>query len=273
MQTRIALAAALAALSSAAAAQTAGQSAVPSRDSAYVTGSARQVATGAFGQCVRSGFWTPADAAEPCDATARAAATPIAVAKPEPVPQAQPAPVVAAAPPRPVLEKVSLSSDVLFEFGKATLRDEGKQKLDELAGRITDANIEEIVAVGHADRIASEQFNQQLSEQRAQAVKAYLVDKGMASQLVKTEGKGESQPVTHCGKMGAERASNKKLVQCLQPDRRVEIEVFGTRQTSGTGSTGTGTTSGGAGSGTTSGGNGTTSGGNGATSGAGASKR
>ena len=250
MQTRIALAAALTALSGAAAAQTAGQSAVPSRDSAYVTGSARQMATGAFGQCVRTGYWTPADAADPCDPTARAAATPIAVAQPEPVPQAQPAPVVAAVPPRPVIEKVSLSSDVLFEFGKATLRDEGKQKLDEMAGRLTDANVEEIVAVGHADRIASEQFNQQLSEQRAQAVKTYLVDKGMASQLVKTEGKGESQPVTNCGKMGAERANNKKLVQCLQPDRRVDIEVFGTRQASGTGSTGgTGTTSGGTGTG------------------------
>ena len=208
------------------------------------------MATGAFGQCVRTGYWTPADAADPCDPTARAAATPIAVAQPEPVPQAQPAPVVAAVPPRPVIEKVSLSSDVLFEFGKATLRDEGKQKLDEMAGRLTDANVEEIVAVGHADRIASEQFNQQLSEQRAQAVKTYLVDKGMASQLVKTEGKGESQPVTNCGKMGAERANNKKLVQCLQPDRRVDIEVFGTRQASGTGSTGgTGTTSGGTGTG------------------------
>jgi OmpA-OmpF porin, OOP family len=254
---RIAITAALAAISGAAAAQTAGPNFPPagpsaqSKDGAYVTGSARQMATGAFGQCVRTGYWTPADAADPCDATARAAVTPIAIAKPEPVPQAQPAPVVAAVPPRPVIEKVSLSSDVLFEFGKATLRDEGKQKLDELAGRISDANVEEIMAVGHADRIASEQFNQQLSEQRAAAVKAYLVDKGLASQLVKTEGKGESQPVANCGKMGAERASNKKLVQCLQPDRRVDIEVFGTRQASGTGSTGatggsgaTGTTSG-----------------------------
>src|SRR3954468_19628367 len=253
---RIALAAALAASYGLAAGQTGPQRTAP--NSAYVNGSAGQMATGAFGQCVRAGYWTPADAAEPCDPTARAAATPIAAARPEPVAQAAPAPAPQAeaaplAPPRPVIEKVSLSSDVLFEFGKATLRDEGKHKLDELAGRISDANIEEIVAVGHADRIASEQFNQQLSEQRAQAVKAYLVDKGMAAQLVKTEGKGESQPVTNCGKMGAERANNKKLVQCLQPDRRVDIEVFGTRQASGTGSTGaTGTTSGA--SGTTSGG-------------------
>src|SRR5688572_26239752 len=159
----------------------------------------------------------------------------------EPVPQAAPAPTpIAAEPPRPVIEKVTLSSDVLFEFNKATLRPEGQQKLDELAGRISDANIDEIVAIGHADRIASENYNQKLSEDRAKAVKAYLVDKGMREQLVKAEGKGESQPVTDCRKMGPERGNNKKLVECLQPDRRVEIEVFGTRETAATGGTGSG---------------------------------
>jgi OOP family OmpA-OmpF porin len=141
-----------------------------------------------------------------------------------------------------VLEKVTLSSDVLFQFGKATLRPEGKQKLDELAGRIGDANVQEIVAVGHADRIASEEYNQKLSEERANAVKVYLADKGVDPQIVKAEGKGESEPVTGdaCSKMGPERGQNRKLVQCLQPDRRVEIEVFGTREASGTGATGAG---------------------------------
>jgi len=241
---RLALAAALAAIGSTAAAQTAPM------NSAYVTGSAGQDARGAYGQCVRTGYWTPALAAEPCDATPRASEPPVPVARAEPAaapaPAPEPAPIVAA--PRPVIEKVTLSSDVLFEFGKATLRDSGKQKLDELAGRISGANVEEVVAVGHADRIDTEQRNQRLSEERANAVKVYLVDKGLAPQLVKTEGKGESQPVTECGKMGAERASNKKLVNCLQPDRRVDIEVFGTRETSGTGSSsgagGTGATTG-----------------------------
>jgi OOP family OmpA-OmpF porin len=162
------------------------------------------------------------------------------------VAQQEPVPPVAAAPiplaPRPVLEKVTLSSDVLFEFGKAALRPEGKQKLDELAGRIGDANLDEIVATGHADRIASDEYNQKLSEERANAVKVYLVDKGLDPQLVKAEGKGESEPVTGdaCSKMGRENAKNRKLVQCLQPDRRVEIEVFGTREASGTGATGAG---------------------------------
>ena len=236
MMSRIAIAAALAALSGAAAAQT------PAPTSGYVTDSSRTGARGAFGQCVRTGFWNPALAEEPCDGTARAGAAPVPVARAEPVAQPAPAPApeptpIVAAPPRPVLEKVTLSSDVLFEFGKAQLRPEGQQKLDELAGRIGDANIDEIVAVGHADRIASENYNQKLSEERANAVKVYLIDKGMSAQLVKAEGKGESQPVTECRKMGAERASNRKLVSCLQPDRRVEIEVFGTRETSGTGAT------------------------------------
>jgi OOP family OmpA-OmpF porin len=236
MISRLALAAALAAIGGAAAAQTPDSS----MSGGYVTNSARDTARGAFGQCVRTGYWTPALAAEPCDATPRAAVPPVPVARAEPAVQAapapQPEPTPLAAAPRPVIEKVTLSSDVLFEFGKATLRDSGKEKLDQLAGRISGANVEEIVAVGHADRIDNEQRNQRLSEERAQAVKGYLVDKGLDPQLVKTEGKGESQPVTACGKMGAERSSNKKLVECLQPDRRVDIEVFGTRETSGTGS-------------------------------------
>jgi len=234
---RVAVAAALAVLSGTALAQT---SQSQSLGSGYVQDSTRNITTGAFGQCVRTGYWNPALAAEPCDPTPRATAQPAAVAQPQPAAQAQPAPVPIVAAPRPVLEKVTLSSDVLFEFNKAALRPEGKQKLDELAGRIGDANVEEIVAVGHADRIASETYNQKLSEERANAVKVYLVDKGVSPQLVKAEGKGESEPMTagSCQKMGPERASNKKLVNCLQPDRRVDIEVFGTRETSATGGTG-----------------------------------
>ena len=239
---RIALAAALAALGGTAGAQTNN----PANSGGYVTNSSSQHATGAFGQCVRTGYWSPALAAEPCDATPRASAPPPPVVRQEPVAQAAPAPVapVVVAPLRPVIEKVTLTSDVLFEFGKSTLRDSGKQKLDELAGRIGGANVEEIVAVGHADRIASENYNQKLSEERANAVKVYLTDKGVSPQLIKAEGKGESAPVADCQKMGPERASNKKLVNCLQPDRRVEIEVFGTRESSGTGaSSGSGATS------------------------------
>jgi OOP family OmpA-OmpF porin len=138
-----------------------------------------------------------------------------------------------------VIEKVTLNSDVLFDFNKATLKEEGKGKLDELAERIKDARVDEVDAAGHADRIGSDEYNRRLSGERAQAVREYLAQKGIPSGKIRAEGKGESEPVTgdSCARMGPEKASNRKLVRCLQPDRRVEIEVLGSRETrSSTGS-------------------------------------
>ena len=218
-----------AALCGTAAAQTATSSAVPG----YVTSSSGQVVLSGFGQCVRSQFWVPANAAEPCDRVARAELAPpppvAAAPAPEPAPAVAP---VAIVPPRPVIQKITLSTDVLFDFGKAELKDTGKARLDQLVGEVKDANVDEIVAVGHADRIASEDYNQKLSEARAQAVKDYLTQTGTKANTITAEGKGESQPVTgeDCKKLGAERGANKKLVSCLQPDRRVEIEVLGSRE-------------------------------------------
>src|SRR6185503_15226048 len=191
-----------------------------------------------FGQCVRSGFWTPANAADPCDRVARAdlAPPPPVAAAPAPAPEPAPAPLVLAPPepPRPVIQKLTLSTDVLLDFGKAELKDSGKARLDQLASEIKGADVDEIIAVGHADRIASEDYNQKLSEARAQAVKDYLAQQGAKSNVITAQGKGESQPVTGdaCKKLGAERGNNKKLVDCLQPDRRVEIEVLGSRTVS-----------------------------------------
>jgi OOP family OmpA-OmpF porin len=134
-----------------------------------------------------------------------------------------------------VIQKLTLSTDVLFQFGKAELAPSGVNKLDELASTAQGAEVDRVVIVGHADRIGSEQYNKELSERRAQAVKGYLAQKGASAQRVQAEGKGESAPVTgnECSKMGPERGSNKKLVACLQPDRRVEIEVLGHRQAAG----------------------------------------
>jgi OOP family OmpA-OmpF porin len=141
-----------------------------------------------------------------------------------------------------VIQKLTLSTDVLFDFGKSELKDSGKSRLDQLASEIKGADVDEIIAVGHADRIASDDYNQKLSEARAQAVKDYLTEKGAKSNVITAQGKGESQPVTgdDCKKLGAEKSSNKKLVACLQPDRRVEIEVLGSRTVS-TGSPAAGT--------------------------------
>jgi len=85
-----------------------------------------------------------------------------------------------------------------------------------------------IIAVGHADRIGKDAYNQKLSERRAAAVKEYLVSKGIEANRVYTEGKGEKQPVT-AGKCGKSEKKTKALIECLQPDRRVEIEVIGTK--------------------------------------------
>jgi OOP family OmpA-OmpF porin len=208
----------------------------------------KSVVLSGFGTCVRSGFWTPAMAAEPCDRItvaqvvpppAPVAAAPEPKLEPAPAPKIEPAPlaqpVPAPEPPRPVIQKVTLSTDVLFDFNSAELKEGGKKRLDELASQVKDANVDEIIAIGHADRIASEDYNKKLSEARAQSVRDYLQGKVTNARAVTAEGKGESQPVTgeDCKKMGPETGANKKLVACLQPDRRVEIEVLGSRQVAG----------------------------------------
>jgi OmpA-OmpF porin, OOP family len=183
----------------------------------YLTDPRESAVTNSTGLCWRSGDWTPDKAASPCDAVPRAAAPAPVVSEAAPAP----APVAAAplAPPT-VIEKITLKSDALFEFNKADLRPEGQQKLDDLARTAQGSRVEQVVIVGHADRIGSEKYNKDLSERRAEAVKSYLAAKGVDQQRVRAEGHGESEPVTQCGRMGPENGSNKKLVSCLQPDRR-----------------------------------------------------
>ncbi len=180
------------------------------------------------GACWKTARWTPAMAIEACDPDLIKKEAPPAAKPAEPKPAA-PAPAPA---PKPAAEKVTLAADTLFDFDKATLRADGKAKLDELLAKVKGIKLEVIIAVGHADRIGSDKYNQKLSENRAASVKAYLVSKGLEPNRVYTEGKGEKQPVTgaQCKNMGKDHRSNKKLVACLQPDRRVEIEVIGTRQ-------------------------------------------
>jgi len=235
---------ALVAISLAALAGTA--SAVPG----YVTTNGEHAVVSGSGQCVRTGSWTPDQAREPCDAVAHAA-TPAPAPVAEEPKAAEPAPVAEAAP-APVIEKVDLSTDVLFEFDSATLKDSGKKKLDEIAQSAQGADVDRVRIVGHADRIGSDQYNLDLSQRRAQSVKEYLAQSGAAADRVDAEGVGKSDPVTgdECDRMGPARKSNKKLVACLQPDRRVEIELLGQREASsdtsgaGTGSSSSSSTSG-----------------------------
>jgi outer membrane protein OmpA-like peptidoglycan-associated protein len=154
----------------------------------------------------------------------------VPVVKAEPTPA--PAPLAAAAPAPVVIEKITLSTDVLFGFNKAELTPAGQQKLDDLAKQAQGANVERVVLTGHADRIGSEDYNQELSEQRAQAVADYLQTKGVDSSRLQVAGKGESEPVTgdQCKRMGPESNKNQKLIACLQPDRRVDAELLGSRE-------------------------------------------
>jgi len=151
---------------------------------------------------------------------------------PAPAPEVRPAPPPPAPKPKPAAEKVTFTATVGFDFDKALVKPEGKTRLDQLANRIGGINLEVVIAIGHADVIGSDAYNQKLSVRRAEAIKAYLASKGIEPNRIYTEGKGEKQPVTgdKCKKLGPEHRSNKKLVACLAPDRRVEIEVIGTRQ-------------------------------------------
>jgi len=161
--------------------------------------------------CWRDAFWTPATANAKCDGAL------VAVAPQPPV-----APPVA--PPAIQSQKVTYQADALFDFDKAILKPGGKEKLDDLASKIGDLNLEVVVATGYTDRIGSDKYNDRLSLRRAQAVKAYLVSKGIEANRIYTEGKGKRNPVT----TGCNQKNRKQLIACLAPDRRVEVEVVGT---------------------------------------------
>ena len=141
-------------------------------------------------------------------------------APPAPKPEAEkPKPKPEPEKPKPVAEKVTFAADVLFDFDKAVIKPEGKSKLDDISNKVRGINLEVVIAIGHADSIGSDAYNQRLSVRRAESVKAYLVSKGIEPNRVYTEGKGEKQPVAD-NKTRDGRAKN----------RRVEIEVIGTRK-------------------------------------------
>lgn len=155
---------------------------------------------------------------------------------PAPAASASPAPApkpaqVRLAPANPVAEKARIAAELLFDFDRATIRPDGRSVLDGLAAKARAISIESLIVTGYADRIGSAAHNLDLSRRRADAVKAYLASKGFAASRIYPEGKGKAQPVTgdKCRNMGPENRRNRKLIACLQPDRRVEIELIGTR--------------------------------------------
>ncbi len=187
--------------------------------------------------CWRTAYWTPAMAIAECDpdlvkkAAAPAPAAPAPTAKPAapaaPAPAAAAKPATApAAPAAPSVQKITLASKALFDFDKAVLKPEGQAVLDrEIVSRIKEVQKLELVLVtGHTDRLGSQQYNQKLSERRAAAVAAYLASKGVAKDKIETLGMGKTQPVPG---VVCEQKNRKALIACLQPHRRVEVEVKG----------------------------------------------
>jgi OmpA-OmpF porin, OOP family len=247
---RVAAATTTAAAPAAASGSTAGASAQsaatgatePIRPPGYAVASDGRVVLSGFGTCVRAGHWAPHNAAEPCDRIAVAQVEPpVPVVTPEPklepapapivqAPPPQPAPLAAPEPPRPVIQRITLATDVLFEFDKAQLRDSGKSKLDEIAEATKDARVEEILVAGYADPIGSEQYNEKLSAARASAVREYLTQKGVSPERIKSEGRGETREFTEgqCDKL-----TGKKLIACFEPNRRVDVDLLGSRVVAG----------------------------------------
>ena len=197
------------------------------KDNSLVTDTRTGVVKSGFGLCWHSGFGPPPASTPECDPNYVAYVAP-PVVKSAAVPP--PAQVAALTPPpasRPVAEKLTLDADTLFDFDKAALRPAGRDALDGFISKLRDVSPETIMAIGHTDRIGTERYNQRLSEQRVASVKAYMVSKGVEPGRVYTEGKGETQPVTKAGDCAGPKSA--KVIACLQPDRRVDIEVIGTK--------------------------------------------
>ena len=172
--------------------------------SAYLQDQRGVISRNATDLCWHTGYWTPADSVPGCDGP---------LAKPA----AAPAKAVAAAPVA-TAEKVTFAADAFFDFDKYALKPEGKSSLDGLVANIKNLDVEVIVAVGHTDSIGTDAYNQKLSERRANAVKEYLVSKGVDPKKIYTEGKGKRQPV-----------ADNRTKEGRAKNRRVEIEVVANR--------------------------------------------
>jgi OmpA-OmpF porin, OOP family len=202
------------------------QAAIP--NSAYVQDSRGVIARDPYGLCWRAGSWTPADAVAGCDGELVSPAPKVTAPAPaEMAPAAAaplPAPVAAPAAPKRCDFSVTLENDQTFAFNKTVLTGAAKSRIDEqvlpkLAGCV---KADLVIVTGHADRLGAQQYNQKLSEKRANAVATYLKSKGVAADI-DTLGVGKTQSVKACD----DKLARKELIACLAPNRRVSIDVKG----------------------------------------------
>ncbi len=194
----------------------------------YVIDARNVVARSGTGLCWRTGFWSPAAAASAMagEFPAGCACDPDIVPRENCVAPAAPAPAPAAAPaPAPAPTTVVLSAQALFGFDRAVLTPEGKAAIDtEVIAKLPQVGALEMVTIeGHTDRIGSHQYNQALSERRAMAVKAYLVERGISADLIDTIGYGKTSPVP--GVSCPDTLGRSQLIACLEPHRRVQVTI------------------------------------------------
>lgn len=205
----------------------------PTAAPGYLQDSNGRVVMSSTGACWHTGYWTTAQAVVVgCDGVLakavpipppapRVEAPPAAPPSPPPaaeapplvLPPAEPAPAAAKRPPT---EKITLDTDTYFDFDKANLKPEGQRKLDEIASRLNQMELEVVVATGHTDSVGMENYNENLSQRRAAAVKTFLESRGLPAERIHIDAKGETQPV-------ASNATREGRAQ----NRRVEVEVVG----------------------------------------------
>jgi len=190
----------------------------------YLTDSSGNVVKSGSGLCWHTGSWTPEMAIAECDPDLMKKEAPkLAAAE---VPAAEPAPAVA--PDAPAFVPITLQAEALFGFDKAVIQPGGKQRLDEevVAKMKEYPQVELIRVTGYTDRIGTSAYNQKLSQRRADAVKDYLVGQGVAAGRIETAAKGEADPIASCNEVkGKANGKNRKLVECLQPNRRITVEI------------------------------------------------
>lgn len=179
----------------------------------YVVDGSGKVVKDGSGECIRTSYFTAALAIQECD--------PDLIPKaPEPAPVAQPAPAPEPAPaPTPVITKVSLEADAYFDFDKATLKQGGKDRIDAEITKLGQVELNSVIAIGHTDSVGPDAYNQKLSERRAQAVKDYMVSKGVAADRIQIKGEGESKPI-----------ADNKTKEGRAKNRRVEVEFNATKK-------------------------------------------
>jgi OOP family OmpA-OmpF porin len=191
----------------------------------YLLDSRGAVVKSASGLCVHTGFWTTAMAIAECDPTLVKKVTPVL---------SNSTPTVAA--PLPIEEKqiiytpYTLQTETLFAYNKSEISNDGKQQInDGIVGMMKKYPSDGDVRItGHADRIGSEEYNLALSQRRADAVVAYLIEQGIDGKRIKTIAKGQSEPVVSCDKIkGHANRMNLKLIRCLQPNRRIVLNLKG----------------------------------------------